>query len=119
MRTCPAPGGTPPGRARPGSPGFPGTTSATRYFKGASPRDVKLEADIGVGFDQGFAGVQVRQEAAPTRRGGINPRDTPEVITPQPRHDRVAAADPREWFGGMPLRSDAVAPADDTAGRTR
>jgi hypothetical protein len=91
-----------------GAEGFPGSTTSTRTFLGASPRAVKLAADTNVGFEQGLSGVpQVRQQSA---RGDIeldpaSPRATPVTATPQPDLTAGMQDDPREFFGGFYLRS--------------
>lgn len=104
-----------PGRA--GEDGYPGSTSATRTFKGASPRDAKIRADSDVGFDQGFEGTNVSQPGRAYTEGWANPRETAYVATPQPRTIGSLRRNPGEWFGGMPLRSDAVAPANHVVGQ--
>jgi len=91
-----------------GAEGFPGSTAATRTFRGASPRAVKLAADTSTGFEQALSGVpQVRQQSA---RGDIeldsdSPRATPVTVSPQPDLTAQMQADPREFFGGFYLRS--------------
>lgn len=109
-------GGARQGVGRDGSGGYPGSTSVTRTFRGASPRDVELRTDRIGGFDQGFEGFETRQAARTWAEGNRNPRDTPEVTTPQPRTVGSLRRNPNEWFGGVPLRSDAVAPATHGAG---
>jgi hypothetical protein len=109
-------GGHTDGEGPAGQSGYPGSTSATRTFRGAAPRDVKLESDSNVGFDQGFDGVQVRQVGRAYSEGWANPRETPSVSTPQPRTIASLRKSAGEWFGGLPMRSDAVAPADHVVG---
>ena len=109
-------GGAQQGPGPAGTSGSPGTTSATRTFGGRSPRDVKIRADTNVGFDQGLEGEYVRQESRAYSSGSHNPRDTPEVVTPMPRLIAGLRKAPGEWFGGLPLRSDAVSPAQHAAG---
>ncbi len=109
-------GGARQGPGRTGASGFPGSTSVTRTFRGASPRDVKIRADQVGGFDQGFEGAETRQASRTWAEGNRNPRDTPEVTTPQPRAVGSLRRNPGEWFGGVPMRSDAVAPATHAAG---
>ena len=99
-----------------GEQGYPGSTSATRYFKGASPRDVELDSDTVVGFNQGFEGEQTRMIGRAYSEGHNRPRDTPEVTTPQPATIGELRRVPTEWYGGVPLRSDAVSPAQHAAG---
>jgi hypothetical protein len=99
-----------------GEGGFPGSTSATRYFKGASPREAELRTDTIGGFDQGFEGTDVRQHAKKSGELNNDPRTTPEVTTPRPRTVGFLRRNPGEWFGGVPMRSDAVAPATHAAG---
>jgi hypothetical protein len=109
-------GGVKDGPGPAGEAGFPGSTNQTRTFKGASPRDVKVESDSDTGFDQGFDGVQVRQAGRHYGEGWDNPRETMEVVTPRPRTIASLRQSSAEWFGGVPLRSDAVAPATHGAG---
>ena len=109
-------GGARQGVSRTGDAGYPGSTSVTRTFRGASPRDVKIRADSNVGFDQGFEGDVTRQASRTWAEGNRNPRDTPPVTTPQTRAVGSLRRNPGEWFGGLPLRSDAVAPATHAAG---
>ena len=109
-------GGARQGVSRTGDAGYPGSTSATRTFRGAGPRDVKLRSDSVVGFDQGFEGEDTRQASRTWAEGNRNPRDTPPVTTPQPRAVGSLRRNPNEWFGGLPLRSDAIAPATHAAG---
>jgi hypothetical protein len=109
-------GGDKQGPGPAGQSGRPGTTSATRTFKGVSPRDVKLESDTNVGFDQGFDGVQWRQGGRPYAEGWENPRDTPEQPTPRPRTIAVLRQSPAEWYGGLPMYSDQVPQRVDTVG---
>ncbi len=101
-----------------GGTGFPGSTSSTRTFRGASPRAAKIRADTDTGFEQALsATAQVRQASY---RGDIpgagtaSPRATPPVATPQP----LAAAlmqgnSAAEFYGGQPLRTR---PGYDLAG---
>lgn len=103
-----------PGRT--GQDGYPGSTSSTRTFKGASPRSVKIEADSNVGFDQGFEGVQVTQPGRHHGEGWRNPRDTPPVVTPRPRTIGSLRRQSAEWYGGLPNRSSDVSPATHAAG---
>jgi hypothetical protein len=100
-----------------GQTGFPGSTSATRVNNGKSPRDVEIASDSNVGFDQGFDGEQVRQIGRHYGEGWANPRETGWVSTPQPRTIASLRKGRGEWFGGMPLRSDAVAPANHVVGQ--
>ena len=109
-------GGARQGVSRTGEEAVPGTTSVTRTFRGASPRDVKLRADEVGGFDQGFEGADTRQVSRTWAEGNANPRDTPPVTTPRPRAVGSLRRNPGEWFGGVPMRSDAVAPATHAAG---
>jgi hypothetical protein len=109
-------GGAQQGTGPAGQSGFPGSTSATRTLNGHSPRDALIRADTNVGFDQGLEGDQVRQESRAYSSGSRNPRDTPDVVTPQPKLIAVMRRAAGEWFGGVPLRSDAIAPAVHTAG---
>jgi hypothetical protein len=109
-------GGDTSGPGPAGASGFPGSTSQTRTFRGLSPRAVKLESDTNSGFDQGSDGTETRQVGRAYSEGWSNPRDTPDVTTPRPRITASLRTDPREWFGGLPLRSDAVAPANDIVG---
>jgi hypothetical protein len=109
-------GGVTAGPGPAGESGFPGSTKATRTFRGAGPREVKLRTDTDAGFDQGFEGEQTTQPGRHTGEGWDNPRDTPEVTTAMPRTVGSLRRNPREWFGGMPLRSDAVTPANDIVG---
>ena len=104
----------PPGPA--GGSGFPGSTSATRVNNGKSPRDVLIRADTNVGFDQGFEGDQTTQAGRHYGEGWDNPRETVEVTTPRPRAVGSLRRNASEWFGGVPLRSDGVAPAVHTVG---
>lgn len=98
-----------------GQSGFPGSTSATRTFRGASPRVAKIEADTNTGFEQGLSAQdQIRQSAfrgdAPSR----SPRSTPVVATPQPvLTQRLQGNDPSEFYGGPALKTG---PGNDTAG---
>ena len=109
-------GGARQGPGPAGTSGVPGTTSVTRTFHGRSPRDVKINADSDVGFNQGLDGVDIRQESRAHSSGQRNPRDTPEVVTPRPKAIADLRRSPREWFGGLPLRSDAVSPGTHAAG---
>lgn len=99
-----------------GAAGFPGSTSVTRTFAGASPRTVGLESDSVSGFDQGFEGEQTTQAGRHFGEGSDSPRHTPEVTTPTPRTVGSLRRNSNEWFGGVPLRSDAIAPATHGAG---
>lgn len=97
-----------------GQSGFPGSTSATRTFKGASPRSVKIEADTNVGFEQELSATpQVRQVPRKAGQRTPNPRLSRSVATPQPELTRQLQADPRTFYGGPPLK---VRPGDETAG---
>jgi hypothetical protein len=109
-------GGYTDGPGRTGEAGFPGSTSATRVNNGKPPRAVKIKSDSNVGFDQGFEGDQARQAGRHYGEGWANPRETSYVSTPQPRTIASLRKGPGEWFGGLPLRSDAVAPADHVVG---
>lgn len=109
-------GGAQQGPGPYGQAGYPGSTSVTRHFKGASPRDVLIRADTNVGFDQGFEGDQVTQPGRHYGEGWENPRDTPPVTTPRPRTVGSLRRNASEWFGGMPLRSDGVSPANHVVG---
>ena len=109
-------GGARQGPGPAGTSGVPGTTSVTRTFHGRSPRDVKINADSDVGFNQGLDGEDIRQESRAHSSGQRNPRDTPEVVTPRPKAIADLRRSPREWFGGLPLRSDAVSPGTHAAG---
>ncbi len=99
-----------------GENGFPGSTSATRTLRGAGPREAKVESDTNTGFDQGFEGTQVFRGGRTWSEGHRNPRDTPFTPTPQPRAVGSLRRNPGEWFGGLPMRSDQVAPADHVIG---
>lgn len=95
----------PPGPA--GQAGFPGSTSATRTFRGASPRAAKIEADTDTGFEQRLSSVpQVRQVP---RTPGVrirNPRSSPAISTPQPELTRqLQDNSPAEFYGGQPLKT--------------
>lgn len=100
-----------------GENGFPGSTSSTRYFKGASPRAVKIESSTNTGFEQGLSSVpQVRQQSS---RGDIelddaNPRLTPTVETPQPQLTVNLQDTPGTFYGGQPDRN---IPGYDLAGQ--
>lgn len=109
-------GGARQGPGPTGDEGYPGSTSSTRHFRGASPRAVKLESDTVTGFDQGFDGEWTQQH--PRKSGELHddPRATGEVTTPRPRIVGELQRNPGEWFGGMPMRSDAVAPANHVVG---
>lgn len=98
-----------------GQSGFPGSTSAVRTFRGATPRAVKIEADTNTGFEQGLSATpQVRQVP---RTPGVrirNPRLAPAVSTPQPELTRqLQNNSPAEFYGGPPLK---VRQGDETAG---
>ncbi len=110
-------GGARQARGRAGEGGYPGSTSATRTFRDASPRDVKLDSDSVSGFDQGFEGVNSSQPGRAYTEGWANPRETPPVVTPQPRTIGSLRRNPGEWFGGQPMRSDAVSPANQVVGQ--
>jgi len=109
-------GGARQGPGPAGEAGFPGSTSATRTFKGASPRTVGLRSDSVTGFDQGFEGEQTRQWSKKSGELNRDPRATPDVTTPQPRTVGFLRRSSQEWYGGVPLRSDAIAPATHAAG---
>ena len=109
-------GGARQGPGRAGEQGYPGSTSATRYFRGAGPRAVGLESDTVTGFDQGFEGTQTRQHAKKSGELHNDPRTTGEVTTDAPRAVGSLRRVPAEWYGGLPMRSDAVAPATHAAG---
>ena len=109
-------GGRQDGPGPAGQSGFPGSTSATRVNNGKSPRDVKVESDSDVGWDNGLEGEVIRQESRAYSSGSRNPRDTPDVVTPGTRVIASLRRSGQEWFGGMPMRSDAVTPAVHTAG---
>jgi len=112
----PGQGGVTTGEGPAGQSGFPGSTSATRTFKGASPRDVKIQADTNVGFDQGFDGEQTRQVGRAYAEGWGNPRETPSVTTPRPATIASLRRSPAEWFGGQPFYSDQLQVRADTVG---
>jgi hypothetical protein len=114
----PGVGGYTAGAGPDGESGFPGSTSATRTFKGASPRAVKLEKGQLGGIEQGLSSVeQIRQQSY---RGDIedsnvdNPRLTPSVATPQPQVTVELQATPGTFYGGQPLRTG---PGFDLAGQ--
>ena len=109
-------GGARQGPGPAGQAGYPGSTSATRYFRGASPRDVELRSDTVVGFDQAVEGTVTRQASRTWAEGNRSPRDTPDVTTPSTRVVESLRRNPQEWYGGLPLRSDAVSPATHAAG---
>ena len=67
-------GGVQAGPGPAGQSGFPGSTSSTRVNAGKSPRDVKVESDSNVGWDNGLEGTMVRQESRAYSSGSRNPR---------------------------------------------
>jgi hypothetical protein len=99
-----------------GQSGFPGSTSSTRTFKGASPRSVKIESDRIGGFDQGFDGVQTVQASRTFAEGQFNPRDTPYVSTPRPRTIASLRQSPAEFYGGLAGTTTQTSPGNQIAG---
>ena len=92
-----------------GATGFPGSTSVTRTFAGASPRQIGLRSTRVTGWDSGLSALaQVRQASSrgDTAKGSANPRFTPRVVTQQPQ---IAAGmqnnHPTEFYGGLPLHT--------------
>lgn len=101
-----------------GQTGFPGSTSSTRHFKGASPRVAKLRADTHVGWEGQVSDVLQTRQAS--YRGDVEnaaedgPRSTPDVDTPQPLAAYYLQNNSQaEFFGGPELKTG---PGNDTAG---
>ena len=109
-------GGTTAGPGPAGQSAPPGTTSATRVNRGKSPRSALVNADTNSGWENGLDGSMTRQESRAYSSGSRNPRHTPEVVTPNTRAITSLRQSSSEWFGGVPLRSDAVAPANHVIG---
>lgn len=99
-----------------GQAGFPGSTSATRTFKNATPRSVGIRADTNVGWESGLSSTpQVRQVPRTPGVRTRNPRQSPAVTTPQPELTRkMQNNSPAEWYGGQPLSTQ---PGYDLAGQ--
>lgn len=109
-----------------GQTGFPGSTSAVRTFRGATPRDVKIRADR-LGGANNALGTTAQAQAASYRpdagpagpgpgasRASRSPRATPRVVTPQTAiRQEMQNNDPTEFYGGPALRTR---PGNNTAG---
>ena len=99
-----------------GSSGFPGSTGATRTFRGRNPRTVGLRADTNTGWESGPGSSAHTQQHAYRGDAPTDPRATPAVATPRGRlRERLQDNAPaREFYGGPMLRT---APGgNDTAG---
>jgi hypothetical protein len=110
--TVPLPGigGVTEGEGPAGQSGFPGSTSSTRHFRGATPRAAKIRADSDTGFEQGLSPVPQTRQAS--YRGDLpgaavrGPRATPSVSTPTPRAVEILQGNsPAEFYGGLPLKT--------------
>lgn len=96
-----------------GEGGFSGSTSATRTFRGRSPRAVKLDkAHLG-GIGNELGGPVAVQSAyrgdAPSR----SPRTTPEAVVPQTLARQELQDTPGTFYGGPML---STGPGNGTAG---
>lgn len=108
----------PTGRA--GESGFPGSTAATRTFRGRNPRVVGLRADSNGGWESGPGSSTTTRQAA--YRGDVpgastaNPRSTSTVATPRGRlrEQLQDNAPDREHYGGPALHTRPG--SNDTAG---
>lgn len=110
--TEPAPGvggyAMPPGPA--GQTGFPGSTGATRTFRGRNARLAKVRSDTNTGWEDGPGTSTYTQQVS--YRGDVpgaalhGPRDTPTVTTAQGKLRQVLQEnDPSEFYGGPALKT--------------
>lgn len=120
--TDPAPGigGYAAGPGPTGMEGFPGSTAATRTYRGRNARLAKVRADTNTGWESGPGSTTVTQQHS--YRGDIpgastrNPRTTPDTTVAQGQlrqnmqHNAVG-----EFYGGPMLRTG---PGNNTAGGT-
>jgi hypothetical protein len=107
---------TPPGPA--GQSGFPGSTSSTRTFRGATPRAAKLDKDQLGGINNALGTTtETRQSSF---RGDVpgastaSPRSTPSVTLPQTAvRQKMQHNSDAEFFGGPELKTG---PGHQTSG---
>lgn len=118
--TNPAPGigGYAMGAGPAGQTGFPGSTGATRTFKGRNSRLAKVRSDTNTGWESGPGSTSYTQQHA--YRGDVrgaavaNPRDTETVTTPQGQlRQNLQTNDSSEFYGGPALKTGR---GNDTAG---
>jgi hypothetical protein len=118
--TNPVPGigGYAQGPGPTGQNGFPGSTAATRTYRGRNPRQAEIRADSNTGFEQGIGSTTYQQQVS--YRGDVpggnirNPRLTPRAVTPQTRIVQLMQNNAQgEFYGGPMLRTG---PANNTAG---
>lgn len=103
----------PPGPA--GQSGFPGSTSATRTFRSASPRRVKLAETAPNTPDMSMGTTtETRQVSPRTGNRNLNPRATASVVLYQTLiREQLQHNDPSEFYGGPALKTG---PGNQTAG---
>lgn len=118
------------GYAMPAGPanqtGYPGSTSQTRTFRGATPRDVKLDSATNTGTNNALSASADARSSAYRGDSGPNgpglggtpasrsPRVTPRVMTPRTAiQDELQRNSPAEFYGGPALKTG---PGNNTAG---
>lgn len=118
--SIPAPGlgGYALGPGPAGQSGFPGSTGATRTYKGRNARLAKVRSDTNTGWESGPGTATYDQQHS--YRGDIpganiaNPRDTSTVATAQGALRQIMQENgPGEFYGGPMLKTG---PGNNTAG---
>lgn len=118
--TDPAPGigGYAQGPGPTGQYGFPGSTAATRTYRGRNARLAKVRSDTNTGWESGPGTTSVVQQHS--YRGDIpgantrNPRTTPNTTVPQGQlRQNMQHNAQGEFYGGPMLRTG---PGNNTAG---
>lgn len=109
----PGQGGYTQGPGPYGEDGFPGSTSLTRTFKGASPRSAKLDKSRLGGVNNALGAPREVQSSFRGDQPSASPRDTPSVAVPRTAVREALQDTPGTFYGGPML---STGPGNATAG---